>query len=124
MWMDGWKIGKRLRGLYETAFAPSSIWRLHAGPPCLSRTPPRTSCGFAAWSWSRSPLLTWPVYIFTFDRSSPSLFSTFTMSLPTRKIGNDEVTAIGWGAMGISAFYGSVESDEERLKVRALNARI
>jgi hypothetical protein len=44
------------------------------------------------------------------------------MSLPTRKIGNDQVTAIGWGAMGISAFYGSVESDEERLKVRVANS--
>ncbi|KAL0957972.1 hypothetical protein HGRIS_000149 [Hohenbuehelia grisea] len=38
-------------------------------------------------------------------------------SFPTRKIGNDNVSAIGFGAMGISAFYGAVESDEERLKV-------
>ncbi|KAI0764116.1 Aldo/keto reductase [Irpex lacteus] len=36
--------------------------------------------------------------------------------LPTRKIGNDDVTAIGWGAMGLSAWYGSTASDEERLK--------
>ncbi len=41
------------------------------------------------------------------------------MSHPTRKIGNDAVTAIGYGAMGIAAFYGSVEPDEERIKVRA-----
>ncbi|KDQ50793.1 hypothetical protein JAAARDRAFT_164409 [Jaapia argillacea MUCL 33604] len=39
------------------------------------------------------------------------------MSLPTRKIGNTDVTAIGYGAMGIAAFYGTVESDEERFKV-------
>ncbi len=38
-------------------------------------------------------------------------------SLPTRKIGKDEVTAIGYGAMGIATFYGTVGSDEERLKV-------
>ncbi|KAF4623434.1 hypothetical protein D9613_002342 [Agrocybe pediades] len=37
--------------------------------------------------------------------------------LPTRKIGNDNVTAIGFGLMGLSAFYGAIESDEERFKV-------
>ncbi|KII86674.1 hypothetical protein PLICRDRAFT_43317 [Plicaturopsis crispa FD-325 SS-3] len=37
-------------------------------------------------------------------------------ALPTRKIGNDDVSAIGYGAMGIAAFYGKVASDEERLK--------
>ncbi|KAJ3553625.1 hypothetical protein NM688_g3509 [Phlebia brevispora] len=36
--------------------------------------------------------------------------------LPTRKIGKDDVTAIGYGAMGIAAYYGAVDSDEERLK--------
>ena len=36
----------------------------------------------------------------------------------TRKIGNDDVTAIGYGAMGIAAFYGSIQPDETRLKVR------
>ena len=40
------------------------------------------------------------------------------MSLPTRKIGKDNVTAIGFGLMGLSAFYGAIESDEERFKVR------
>ena len=43
-----------------------------------------------------------------------------TPSLPTRKIGKDDVTAIGYGAMGIAAFYGSVDPDEERLKVRVV----
>ncbi|THH19409.1 hypothetical protein EW146_g1746 [Bondarzewia mesenterica] len=38
------------------------------------------------------------------------------VKLPTRKIGNTEVSAIGYGAMGISAFYGSAEPDEARLK--------
>ncbi|GJE93677.1 aldo/keto reductase [Phanerochaete sordida] len=36
--------------------------------------------------------------------------------LPTRKLGNAAVTAIGYGAMGLSAFYGIVKPDEERLK--------
>ncbi|KAI0063909.1 Aldo/keto reductase [Artomyces pyxidatus] len=37
--------------------------------------------------------------------------------LPTRKIGNTDVTAIGYGAMGIAAFYGDPLPDEERFKV-------
>lgn len=39
------------------------------------------------------------------------------MPLPTRKIGSHEVSAIGYGAMGISRFYGKALPDEERLKV-------
>jgi aryl-alcohol dehydrogenase-like predicted oxidoreductase len=41
------------------------------------------------------------------------------MPFPTRKLGDlgPQVTAIGFGAMGISAFYGDTQSDEERLKV-------
>ncbi len=39
--------------------------------------------------------------------------------LPTRKIGNDDVTAVGYGAMGIAAFYGKILPDEERFKVSA-----
>jgi len=38
--------------------------------------------------------------------------------LATRKIGSDNVTAIGFGLMGLSAFDGDIESDEERFKVR------
>ncbi|THH31829.1 hypothetical protein EUX98_g2347 [Antrodiella citrinella] len=37
--------------------------------------------------------------------------------LPVRKIGNDLVSAIGWGAMGISSAYSKPGPDEERLKV-------
>lgn len=41
-----------------------------------------------------------------------------------RKVGGEEVTAIGYGAMGISAFYGTPKPDEERLKVRSpMNAQ-
>lgn len=40
-----------------------------------------------------------------------------TSPLPTRKIGKDDVTAIGFGAMGLSAFRSTVAPDEERLKV-------
>lgn len=39
--------------------------------------------------------------------------------LPTRKLGKNgpQVCALGFGLMGLSAFYGDVESDEERFKV-------
>lgn len=39
--------------------------------------------------------------------------------LPTRPLGKNgpQVTALGFGAMGLSAFYGKPESDEERLKL-------
>ncbi|KAI0654896.1 Aldo/keto reductase [Cubamyces menziesii] len=39
------------------------------------------------------------------------------MSLPTRKIGERDVTAMGYGAMGIAAFYGTPLPDEERFKI-------
>ncbi|THH31827.1 hypothetical protein EUX98_g2338 [Antrodiella citrinella] len=37
--------------------------------------------------------------------------------LPKRKIGNDLVSAIGWGAMGLSSAYSKPGPDEERFKV-------
>lgn len=39
--------------------------------------------------------------------------------LPTRKLGKHgpEVTALGFGTMGLSAFYGTVKPDEERFAV-------
>lgn len=42
-----------------------------------------------------------------------------TSQLPTRQLGKDgpHVTALGFGAMGLSAFYGKPEPDEERFKV-------
>ncbi|KAJ7271577.1 NADP-dependent oxidoreductase domain-containing protein [Mycena rebaudengoi] len=36
---------------------------------------------------------------------------------PTRRIGDQTFSAIGFGAMGISAYYGEIESDEQRFKV-------
>lgn len=38
--------------------------------------------------------------------------------LPSRKTGADDVTAIGYGAMGIASVYGPTPTDKERLKVR------
>jgi aryl-alcohol dehydrogenase-like predicted oxidoreductase len=40
-------------------------------------------------------------------------------SIPTRRLGKNgpQVAAIGFGAMGLSAFYGTTASDEERFKV-------
>ena len=40
------------------------------------------------------------------------------MSNASRKIGYSVVSAIGYGAMGISRYYGAVLPTEERLKVR------
>ncbi|PQE27622.1 Aldo keto reductase protein [Rutstroemia sp. NJR-2017a BBW] len=39
--------------------------------------------------------------------------------LPTRKLGKNgpEVIAQGFGLMGLSAFYGATESDEDRFKI-------
>jgi aryl-alcohol dehydrogenase-like predicted oxidoreductase len=37
--------------------------------------------------------------------------------LATRKVGTTQVSAIGYGAMGISSFYGAAAPDEERFKV-------
>jgi len=37
-------------------------------------------------------------------------------AMPTRKIGADDVAEMGLGLMGLSAFYGQVDSDEERFK--------
>jgi aryl-alcohol dehydrogenase-like predicted oxidoreductase len=44
---------------------------------------------------------------------------TISPATPTRRIGSDgpTVPAIGFGLMGLSSFYGSVDSDEERFKV-------
>ncbi|KAJ3524638.1 hypothetical protein NM688_g8526 [Phlebia brevispora] len=39
------------------------------------------------------------------------------MPLPTRKIGNTDVTALGYGCMGIATAYGQPLPDEERLKL-------
>jgi aryl-alcohol dehydrogenase-like predicted oxidoreductase len=43
--------------------------------------------------------------------------------LPTRKVGDTEVSAIGYGAMGISSYYGSAPPDEERFKVISVPSR-
>ncbi|KAJ7271586.1 hypothetical protein C8J57DRAFT_1507494 [Mycena rebaudengoi] len=36
---------------------------------------------------------------------------------PTRKIGDQTFSSIGFGAIGISAYYGEIKSDQERFKV-------
>jgi len=37
-------------------------------------------------------------------------------AMPTRKIGDDDVAEMGLGLMGLSAFYGQIDSDAERFK--------
>jgi hypothetical protein len=44
-----------------------------------------------------------------------------TSKLPTRRVGETQVSAIGYGAMGISSFYGAAAPDEERFKVTSLH---
>ncbi|EMD39724.1 hypothetical protein CERSUDRAFT_81102 [Gelatoporia subvermispora B] len=39
------------------------------------------------------------------------------MSLPQRKVGDATVSAVGYGFMGLSAFYGKIAPTEERLKM-------
>ena len=39
------------------------------------------------------------------------------MSAQTRVFGDKTFNAVGYGGMGLSAAYGSVGTDEERLKV-------
>ena len=41
----------------------------------------------------------------------------FRMSLPTRRIGTTNVSAMGYGTMGLSVGYGTVPPDEDRLKL-------
>lgn len=45
--------------------------------------------------------------------------TTNTQSV-TRKIGDAVIPAIGFGAMGLSAFYAQPLPDEERFKVRKI----
>lgn len=44
------------------------------------------------------------------------------MSLPTRKIGAANVTALGFGAMGIAAYYATTIGEEERFKVSTISS--
>ena len=48
-----------------------------------------------------------------------NVLSHGSTSLPTRKLGKNgpEVTALGYGLMGLSAFYGKPKPDEERYAV-------
>lgn len=43
-----------------------------------------------------------------------------TSKLPTRRVGGTNVSAIGYGAMGISSYYGAAPPDEERFKVLSI----
>ena len=44
-----------------------------------------------------------------------------SIKLLTRRVGQTEVSAIGYGAMGISSFYGSAPPDPERFKVMSVS---
>lgn len=49
------------------------------------------------------------------------LHTTMANVLPTRKVGQTDVTALGYGAMGISSYYGTAPPDEERYKVISIS---
>ena len=49
----------------------------------------------------------------------PTAMAT-SIKLPTRRVGQTEVSAIGYGAMGISSYYGSAP-DQERFKVMSVS---
>ena len=60
-------------------------------------------------------------YIMRVEFDDLQLKFTVTMSpakLPSRKIGDADVPAISYGAMGIAAAYGDVLTEDERFKVR------
>ena len=95
----------------------SSIWLIldgTAGIPIVNANPTLNGCcykkatGSARRDQEYSKLL-----------SAPPLSYIYSMShsLATRNIGTSSVTAIGWGAMGLSAFYGSVPPENKRLQV-------
>lgn len=50
---------------------------------------------------------------------SSIIISTIIMSLPSRQLGKNgpHVTALGFGTMGLSAFYGAPKPDPERFAV-------
>jgi hypothetical protein len=53
-------------------------------------------------------------------RGGPTAMAT-SVKLPTRRVGQTEVSAIGYGAMGISSYYGSAPPDPERFKVMSFS---
>ena len=49
--------------------------------------------------------------------------TTMTSKLPTHRVGTTKVSAIEYGAMGISSFYAAAAPDEEQFKVTSASAR-
>lgn len=79
---------------------------------------PGCSRGIRGLTGRLRTLLTPPgAALFTVSATHSSRSQTANMTLPTRKLGDVDVSALGFGAMGISAFYGPTEPDEERFKV-------
>ncbi|KAL8915783.1 MAG: hypothetical protein Q9172_006671 [Xanthocarpia lactea] len=60
-----------------------------------------------------------PVQRFPNEASAADSDNPMPAKLPTRQLGKNgpQVTALGYGAMGLSAFYGAPASDEERFKI-------
>ena len=114
--------------LSKQAFVPCAIF--HLFPPMsrpnskrrlafgLSDTPPLATIQDWSYIYFKSLSSFPPSFYFPSKKGQRNMSIP---TLPTRKLGKDDidVTAIGFGAMGIAAFYGSIDSDEEHMKVRA-----
>lgn len=72
----------------------------------------------AAPNFREAHLQRHPKPLFLHQRGITKRYHPLNMppQLPTRKLGKHgpEVTALGFGTMGLSAFYGKVKQDEER----------
>jgi len=63
------------------------------------------------------------IFIKVGHSKTPRTVSFLVMSSSTRKIGDHEVSVIGFGAMVLAGAYGTAGEEEERFKVRCRQHR-
>ena len=96
------------------AFPPTYILPSPLFPMLSIRTPTSTRLVFAFSTRYFSTTTTTATTTTTTKRQMTKL--------KTRRIGADDVSAVGYGAMGLASHYGVVPGDEERLQVRAVSS--